>query len=128
MVWLSFHHALIDYELKRIVFHSFDYSRLVFEGVGVVPPPYLISFMQARHLILIGNHVFLCNVIDAHIFPPFLEDIHVVRNFFDVFPDELPDSLVDQEIEFYIDLNLGTRPIFKASYRISPLELKILKV
>ena len=35
---------------------------------------------------------------------------------------------MDREIEFYIDLNLSTRPISKAPYRMSPLELKELKL
>ena len=85
MNWLSFHCALIDYKLKHIVFHSFDYSGLVFEGVGVVPPPYLISSMQARRLILKRNRAILCSVIDTHVFLPSLEDIHVVWDFLDVF-------------------------------------------
>ena len=84
--------------------------------------------MQVRHFIQKGNHAFLCNVIDTHVFPPYLEDIHIVREFRDVFPDELPGSLMNREIQFYIDLNLGTRPIFKAPYHMSPLELKFLKV
>ena len=66
--------------------------------------------------------------IDTHVFPPSLKDIHVVQNFSDVFLDELPSYLVDWEIEFYIDLNLDTRPKSKAPYRMSPLELKELKV
>ena len=125
---LSYHRAIIDCKLKRVVFHSFDFSRLVFERVSVVPLPYLISSMQARHLIQKGNRAFFSSVIDPHVFPPFLEDIHIVREFSDIFPDELPGSLVDREIEFHIDLNLGTRPISKAPYCISPLELKDLKV
>ncbi|GFY95462.1 hypothetical protein Acr_10g0008470 [Actinidia rufa] len=127
MDWLSSYRALIDCELKRVVFHSFAHSGLIFEGVGVVPPPYLISSMKANRLIRKGSQAFLCSVIDTHASPPSLEDIHVVREFPDVFPDELPGSLVDREIEFYIDLNPGTRPISKAPYRMSPLELKELK-
>ena len=57
-----------------------------------------------------------------------MKDIHIVREFPDVFPDELPGSLVDRKIEFHIDLNPDTRPISKAPYRMSPLELKELKV
>ncbi|GFZ03498.1 hypothetical protein Acr_16g0001220 [Actinidia rufa] len=128
MDWLSFYRALIDCELKRVVFNSFAHSGLIFEGVGVVPPPYLISSMKARRLIQKGSQAFLCSVVDTHVSPPTLKDIHVVREFFDVFPDELPGSLVDREIEFYIDLNPGTRPISKAPYRMSPLELKELKI
>ncbi|GFS42569.1 hypothetical protein Acr_00g0080620 [Actinidia rufa] len=89
MDWLSSYRALIDCELKRVVFHSFAHSGLIFEGVGVVPPPYLISSMKARRLIQKGSQAFLCSIVDTHVSPPTLEDIHVVREFPDVFPDEL---------------------------------------
>ncbi|GFZ06811.1 hypothetical protein Acr_18g0009810 [Actinidia rufa] len=128
MDWLSSYYAFIDCELKRVVFHALDQSRLIFEGVIVVPPPYLISSMKARCLIQKGNHAFLCSVVDTYVSPPSLEDIHVVREFPDVFPNELPGYLVDREVEFYIDLNPSISPIFKTPYRMSPLELKELKV
>ncbi|GFS42853.1 hypothetical protein Acr_00g0082060 [Actinidia rufa] len=92
MDWLSSYRALIDCELKRVVFHSFAHSGLIFEGVGIVPPPYLISSMKARRLIQKGSQAFLCSIVDTHVSPPTLEDIHVVREFPDVFPDELPVS------------------------------------
>ncbi|GFS40834.1 hypothetical protein Acr_00g0070780 [Actinidia rufa] len=60
MDWLSSYRALIDCELKRVVFHSFAHSGLIFEGVGVVPSPYLISSMKARRLIRKGSQAFLC--------------------------------------------------------------------
>ena len=75
--------------------HSFTHLGLVFEGVGVVPPPYLFSSMQARRLIQKESQAFLCSVMDTHITPPCLGYIHVVQEFPDVFPDELPSSLVD---------------------------------
>ena len=84
--------------------------------------------MQARRLIQKESQAFLCSVIDTHVLPPSLEDLHVVNEVSDVFRNDLPSSLVDWEIEFYIDLNPGTRPIFKAPYRMSLLELKELKV
>ncbi|GFS36587.1 hypothetical protein Acr_00g0046810 [Actinidia rufa] len=86
MDWLSSYRALIDCELKRVVFHSFAHSGLNFEGVGVVPPPYLISSMKARRLIQKGSQAFLCSVVDTHVSPPALEDIHVVRKFPDYHP------------------------------------------
>ncbi|GFS46043.1 hypothetical protein Acr_00g0099810 [Actinidia rufa] len=69
MDWLSSYRALIDCELKRVVFHSFAHSGLIFEGVGVVPPPYLISSMKANRLIRKGSQAFLCSVIDTHASP-----------------------------------------------------------
>jgi hypothetical protein len=57
-----------------------------------------------------------------------LEDIHVVREFLDVFPDDLPGMPPERAIEFKIELQLGTAPIAKAPYKMSPIELKELKI
>jgi hypothetical protein len=56
-----------------------------------------------------------------------IEEIPIVQDFLDVFPEELPGLPPDREIEFTIDLLLGTRPISKAPYRMAPLELRELK-
>ena len=57
-----------------------------------------------------------------------LEDIPVVREFPDVFPENLPGIPLDTEIDFQIELAPGTEPISKAPYRMASLELKELKV
>ena len=57
-----------------------------------------------------------------------LEDIPVVREFSDVFPEDLPGIPLDREIDFQIELAPGIDPISKAPYRMAPLELKDLKV
>ena len=57
-----------------------------------------------------------------------LEDIPVVREFLDVFLEDLPGIPPDREIDFQIELAPGTEPISKAPYRMAPLELKELKV
>nr|CAD1839602.1 unnamed protein product [Ananas comosus var. bracteatus] len=44
-----------------------------------------------------------------------------------LFPTELPGIPPDREIEFVIDLILGTPPISKAPYRMAPAELKELR-
>jgi hypothetical protein len=54
-------------------------------------------------------------------------NIHVVRDFPDVFPEELPGKPPDREVEFVIDLLPGTAPISKRPYRMSVEELKELK-
>jgi predicted aspartyl protease len=53
--------------------------------------------------------------------------IRVVREFPDVFPEELPGMLLDREVEFVIDLLPGTAPISKRTYMMSVKELKELK-
>ena len=57
-----------------------------------------------------------------------IKDIPVVNEFPDVFPGELPGLPPDREIEFAILLIPGTKPIYKAPYRMAPAELKELKV
>jgi hypothetical protein len=57
-----------------------------------------------------------------------LEDIHVVRVFLDVFHDDLPGMPHEREIEFKIELQPGTTSIAKAPYKMSPMELKELKI
>ena len=56
-----------------------------------------------------------------------LEDIPVVRDFGDVFPEDLPGLPPERDIEFAIDLIPGTAPISLPPYRMAPAELKELK-
>jgi hypothetical protein len=51
-------------------------------------------------------------------------NIHVVRDFLDVFSEELPRMPPDREVEFGIDLLPGTAHISKRPYRMSVEELK----
>jgi hypothetical protein len=52
-----------------------------------------------------------------------LEDIRVVQDYLDVFPEELPGMLLDRDIEFLIELLPGTPPISKRPYRMLVNEL-----
>jgi hypothetical protein len=56
-----------------------------------------------------------------------IEDIRVVCEYPDVFPDELPGMPPERDIEFPIDLLPGTAPIAKRPYRMSVGELEQLK-
>jgi hypothetical protein len=57
-----------------------------------------------------------------------LEDIPVVCEYSDVFPDELPGMPPDRDVEFVIELQPGTTPISKRPYRMPPNELAELKL
>jgi hypothetical protein len=56
-----------------------------------------------------------------------LDEIPVVCEYLDVFPDELPGMPPDRDVEFVIELQPGTAPISKRTYRMSPKELAELK-
>jgi hypothetical protein len=55
------------------------------------------------------------------------DNIRVVRDFPDIFPEELPGMPPEREVEFVIDLLPRTAPISKRPYRMSVEELKELK-
>jgi hypothetical protein len=55
------------------------------------------------------------------------EDIRVVQEYPDVFPEELPGMPPDRDIECLIELLPGTPPISKRPYRMPVNELVELK-
>ena len=57
---------------------------------------------------------------------PSIEEISIVKEFPDVFPEELPGLPPDRQIEFEINLAPGTEPVSKAPYRMAPAEMKEL--
>jgi hypothetical protein len=52
-----------------------------------------------------------------------LEEIPVVHEYLDVFPDDLPRMPPDRAIEFKIELQPGTAPVYKRSYPMARNEM-----
>ena len=52
----------------------------------------------------------------------------VVCKYEDVFPDELPGLPPHRDVDFVIELHLGTSPISMTPHRMAPVELQELKV
>ena len=52
----------------------------------------------------------------------------VVCEYEDVFPDELPGLPPPMDVDFHIELHLGTSPISMTPHRMAPVELQKLKV
>ncbi|GJU96373.1 putative reverse transcriptase domain-containing protein [Tanacetum coccineum] len=55
-----------------------------------------------------------------------LEDVPVIRDFPEVFPDDLPGLPPPRQVEFKIELVPGAAPVARAPYRLAPSELKEL--
>ncbi|GKB72758.1 hypothetical protein Tco_0934170 [Tanacetum coccineum] len=55
-----------------------------------------------------------------------LEDVPIVRDFPEVFPEDLLGLRPTRQVEFQIDLIPGAAPIARAPYRLFPLEMKEL--
>ncbi|XP_075515837.1 uncharacterized protein LOC142550643 [Primulina tabacum] len=88
----------------------------------------LVSAMEMFRLLSAGNEGFMIYAVDVTQEEMLkVSDIPVVKDFPDVFPDEIPGFPPQREIDFSIELMSGTNPISRAPYRLTLAELKELK-
>ncbi|XP_060177909.1 uncharacterized protein LOC132607849 [Lycium barbarum] len=98
------------------------------KGNSAVPRDRFISSLRAKKMISNGCIYHLVRFRDADAQTSTLPSVSVITEFPEVFPDDLPGILIDREIDFGIDLLLGTKPISIPPNRMAPVELKELKV
>ncbi|GJW24530.1 putative reverse transcriptase domain-containing protein [Tanacetum coccineum] len=55
-----------------------------------------------------------------------LEDVPIVQDFPEVFPEDLSGLPPTRQVEFQIDLIPGAAPVARAPYRLAPSEMKEL--
>ncbi|GKD16589.1 hypothetical protein Tco_1205747, partial [Tanacetum coccineum] len=55
-----------------------------------------------------------------------LEDVPIVREFLEVFPEDLPGLPPTRKVKFQIDLVPGAEPVARDPYRLAPAELQEL--
>ena len=124
MDWLSRHHATMDCYRKEVRFCRPREIEVVFYGLRKILPYSIMTAMKASKMFRKSYQGYLTYAIEVRDSGSRLEDIPVVREFPDVFPEDLPCIPLDREIDFQIELAPRTEPISKAPYRMTPLELK----
>lgn len=87
----------------------------------------VVSALSLMSLIRTGHTCYMVTVYDTSDAEPKTQNGRVVRDFLDVFPDQIPGFPPAQEIDFTIELAPGSAPLSKAPYRLAPDELKELK-
>ncbi|GJR75498.1 putative reverse transcriptase domain-containing protein [Tanacetum coccineum] len=88
----------------------------------------IISCIKARKYVEQGCHLFLAHVTESKSKEKRMEDVPVIRNFPEVFPEELPGLPPPRQGEFQIDLVPGAAPVGRAPYRLAPSKMKELSV
>nr|GEV81082.1 putative reverse transcriptase domain-containing protein [Tanacetum cinerariifolium] len=106
MDWLINHHATIVCHTKSVIFGDLD------------KPEFMYQDSQLG---------LLASLMDTSSDGPSLETHPIVRDFSDVFPEELLGIPPKLEVKFGIELISGNQPISKAPFRMAPIELKELK-
>ena len=127
MDWIASNYASMDCFRREVIFRRPGLPVVVFYGEQRRAPSGLISAISARCLLQKGCKGYLAHVVDTRSSEVGLEDVPIVRDFPDVFPDDLPGLPPEREIDFPIDLVPGTTPISLPPYIMAPAELKELK-
>jgi hypothetical protein len=110
MDWLSKDKVLIDCTKKFVKLTTLDEKGLEFIAEPVVTAKGVANRVKVNQLD--ANEGF---------------EVPEVNEFPDVFPEELLGMLPDRDIDFVIELKLGTAPIYKTPFRMTTTELAELK-
>nr|GEZ08492.1 hypothetical protein [Tanacetum cinerariifolium] len=112
---------LFDNDLMLIELGTFD----VIVGMDwIVERDALI--VCARKYIERGSQLFIAQVTEKEPAKKQLQDVPVICNFPEVFPDDLPGLPPPRQVEFKIELIPDAVPVARAPYRLAPSELKEL--
>ena len=107
MDWLSACHAVLDCFNNAVTSNILGKPVIRYQGDRSVISPCLISTLTVRKLLAKGCQEILAYVLDTKMKVPDLGEIPVVKDFLDVFPEELQGLPPDREIEFGIDVPQG---------------------
>lgn len=112
---------------KRVDFRIPEEVEFPFLRSDSILPARVFSALGPKKLLSSGCSRFLTTMVDIKIRSQVLEVIPVVREFPDVFHEDLSGSLLGLEIEVYIDLILCTNHIYKAPCMMPLAAMKELR-
>ncbi|GKE91704.1 hypothetical protein Tco_1572799 [Tanacetum coccineum] len=133
MDWLANHHAVIVCD-EKVVRITYGDKVLIVQGDGggsrEKSKLSIISCTKTQKYIKKGCQLFLAQVTkketEGKSEEKRLEDVLTVRDFPEVFPEDLPGLLPMLQVEFQIDLVLGAAPVAPTPYRLVSSELQEL--
>nr|GEY90605.1 putative reverse transcriptase domain-containing protein [Tanacetum cinerariifolium] len=111
---------------KKVVHVPYRNKTLVVEGDRGASRLKVISCIKAKKFIERGCQLFVAHVTEKELQEKRIEDVPVIRDFPEVFPDDLLGLPPPRQVEFRIDLALGVAPVACAPYRLAPSEMKEL--
>nr|GEZ95362.1 putative reverse transcriptase domain-containing protein [Tanacetum cinerariifolium] len=112
----------IPWENKTLIIHGDDRNQ------GYATRLSIISCTKTEKYVMKGFLVFLAHITTKEVEDKSekkrLEDMPIVRNFLEVFPEDLPGLPPTRPVEFQIDLVPGAAPVARAPYQLAPSEMK----
>jgi hypothetical protein len=128
MDWLESHEAILNCKMKRLSLVDDEGQICVIVGRNQGVSLRFVSSLQLRKSMRKGCNLFAIHALNEKGVAEGLEHLTVVKEFADVFPEELPGMPPERELEFNIGLKPGTEPIARTPYRMSTPKLQELKM
>ncbi|GJX75006.1 reverse transcriptase domain-containing protein [Tanacetum coccineum] len=132
MDWMAEHCAEVMCHEKYIRV-SYKNDMLIIQsersGIKIESRLEVISSIRTQKYIDQGCQVFLIQMMkeEKTLIPERrIEDVPIVRDFPEVFPEDLPGLPLTRQVEFHIELIPGAAPVARAPYRLAPAEMKEL--
>ncbi|KAA3484817.1 DNA/RNA polymerases superfamily protein [Gossypium australe] len=125
MNWLVKYRVNLDCAAKRVVLPEDNEVLVIGERRNYLSN--IVSALKAERMVRKGCEAFLAFISALEAKELTVKDVRIVKEFFEVFPEELPGLPPDLEVEFGIDLFPGTAPVSIAPYRMAPKELVELR-
>ncbi|CAH1437259.1 unnamed protein product [Lactuca virosa] len=126
MDWLSLYRADILCFEKAVRLNLPNNETLLIYGDKPSTSLRIISSIQAHKYLRKEYHAFLAHIVDTSQKTKDLKDLPVVRDFPDIFPEELPGLPPQRQVEFRIDLIPREIPVAKSPYRLAHAEMQEL--
>ncbi|GKC58283.1 putative reverse transcriptase domain-containing protein [Tanacetum coccineum] len=133
--WLAKYRAVIVCD-KKIVRIPYGDEVLIIEGDGCnggsKPKLSIISCTKTQKYIQKDCQAYLAQVMAKKTNDKSEEkrlgDVPIVRDFLEVFLEDLPGLPPSQQVEFQIGLVLGAAPVARSPYRLAPLKMQELSI
>ncbi|GJW48976.1 putative reverse transcriptase domain-containing protein [Tanacetum coccineum] len=131
MDWLAKYHALIVCD-EKVVCIPYGNEELIIRGDSYDGGSKLniISCTKTQKYIEKGCQVYLAQVTSKKTEDKSeerrLEDVPIIREFPEVFPEDFPGLPPARQVEFQIDLIPGAAPVARAPYRLAPAKMQEL--
>ena len=127
MDWLSRHRATLYCYKKEVKLHRPGKLEVKFRGMRRELSSNMISAKAAQRMLRKGYQGYLAYVVETEKEGTLVHEIPIVREFPDIFLDDIVGLPPDREMEFTIDLIPRTEPISIPHYMMAPAELRELK-
>nr|GEX46454.1 hypothetical protein [Tanacetum cinerariifolium] len=121
---LNLVNRIFEIDLMPIELDTFDV--IIVKSDKGVSRLQVISCIKARKYVERGCHMFLAHLMEKKSKEKRLEDMLVIRDFPEVFPNDLSRLPPLRQVEFQNDLVPGAAPVARASYRLAPSKMKDL--